>query len=82
MCEVKRSEPSKVSDRDKEYDCDRESDNHSDDNSDKNHKQHQETSINPSSHTELISHPYQPFNKCFTNSRVLIAHYADCTLVN
>ncbi|TNN46265.1 hypothetical protein EYF80_043545 [Liparis tanakae] len=35
-----------------------------------------------SSPTELISHPYQPFNKCFASSRVLIAHDADRTLVN
>lgn len=34
------------------------------------------------SSNELISHPYQPLNKCFANSRVLIAHYADYTLIN
>lgn len=82
MCEAKHSESSKVSDRDKEYDCDCKSDDDSDDNSDEHHEQHQETQIDPTSHTELISHPYQPFNKCFANSRVLIAHYADCTLAN
>ncbi|KAK2856674.1 hypothetical protein Q5P01_005409 [Channa striata] len=31
---------------------------------------------------ELIPHPYQPFSKCFSNSRVLLAHRADRELIN
>ncbi|KAG7322231.1 hypothetical protein KOW79_013577 [Hemibagrus wyckioides] len=32
--------------------------------------------------SKLVPHPYQPFNKCFADSRMLIAHYADRDLVN
>ncbi|KAG7326079.1 hypothetical protein KOW79_011004 [Hemibagrus wyckioides] len=31
---------------------------------------------------KLVPHPYQPLNKCFADSRMLIAHYADHELVN
>lgn len=30
----------------------------------------------------VVAHPYQPENKCCSNSRVLVAHRADRTLVN
>lgn len=80
-CEAKSSEASnKVREWDEEDR--RGSAEHKDvDGSDECHK-HLNEHRTLSSQTELISHPYQPFNKCFANSRVLIAHYADRTLVN
>lgn len=72
ICEFEHSK--KVSARE-ESECDRESDCNTDNDS------HETRDIlDPSS--VLIPHPYQPFNKCFANSRVLIAHQADSTLVN
>lgn len=78
ICEAKRSDTSKVSDGDNEHGSTHVRDGNTED----HHNQVPLTQIDSSSYTEIISHPYQPFNKCFANSRVLIAHYADCTLVN
>lgn len=77
-CEAKRSDTSKVSDGDNEHGSTHVRDGNTED----HRNQVPLTQIDSSSYTEIISHPYQPFNKCFANSRVLIAHYADCTLVN
>ena len=74
MCEAKCSKSSKVSDT--EQGCSSESEHGVLD------ECHEQSQNDPSSHTELVSHPYQPFNKCYSNSRVLIAHCADRTLVN
>lgn len=82
MCEVKQSECSTISESDKDYNCDSEPEHYGDGNSAKHCQQHRESQIGTSSDKKLISHPYQPFNKCFSNSKVLIAHYADSTLVN
>ena len=68
MCESKHSASGNVHERDSET-ADR--------------GQRETRKIASSSRTgELISHPYQTVNKCFANSRVLIAHHADSTLVN
>lgn len=74
MCEAKFSKSSTVSDTDQG--CASESE------PDVLDEGHERPRITPSSHGELVSHPYQPFNKCYCNSRVLLAHHADRTLVN
>ncbi|KAK7915608.1 hypothetical protein WMY93_011369 [Mugilogobius chulae] len=80
LCDV--GEGASSSDRD--IDLDSASDSETDlDNLTDNNFEVKSVSVNAASHVqELISHPYLPFSKCFSNSRPLLAHTADYQLVN
>lgn len=74
MCEAKRPRSSTVSDT--EQGCESETELHP------VYECHKQDRTEPSSSTELVCHPHQPLNKCYRDSRVLVAHGADRTLVN